>query len=81
MLGNSDIIPKKKKDGGIGQISVPEIYLAQRKQELIPKEQTALYRKKTSNQAPHLKLDRPNGKNTKSKKILKSVQNWLGELT
>ena len=33
------------------------------------------------NQAPHPKFERSNGKNTKSKNFLKSVQNWCGELT
>ena len=33
---------------------------------------TVLYRKKT--------IERPNGKNTKSKNFLKSVQNWCSEL-
>ena len=33
------------------------------------------------NCAPNPKFERPNGKNTKSKKFLKSVQNWCAQLT
>ena len=33
------------------------------------------------NHAPHSKFERPNGKNTKSKIFLKSVQNWCLQLT
>ena len=33
------------------------------------------------NQAPHPKFERPNGKNTKSKFFLKSVNNWSVQLT
>ena len=33
------------------------------------------------NQAATPKIERPNGKNTKSKIFLKSVKNWCGQLT
>ena len=33
------------------------------------------------NHAPHPKFERPNGKNTESKKFLKSVQNWCVTLS